>query len=83
MIMPWGEDQYIEGDDEEIVWEPDYLLPSEPATLEARAWNEDDTYDHEFPIRIWVEAPEHVPNWALIEEAAERLTQFVKRVMGE
>jgi hypothetical protein len=83
MIMPWGGDQYIEGDDEEIVWEPDYLLPSEPALLEARVWNEDDTYEHEFPIRIWVEVPERKPNWSVLEEGAKRLTNFVKRVMGE
>jgi hypothetical protein len=83
MIMPWGEDQWIQGDDEEIVWEPDYILPSEPAVLEARAWNEDDTYTHEFPIRVWVEPPERRPDWGVIEEGARRLAQFVQRVMGE
>jgi len=82
-IMPWGEDQYIEGDGETIVWEPDYVLASEPARLEARAWNEDDTYPHTFYIRIWVEAKPVKPRWDVIERGAEYISRFVRRVLGE
>jgi hypothetical protein len=82
-IMPWGDDQWLEGNGEVVTWEPDYILPSEPAALEARGWNEDDMFDHRFFIRVWVEPFKVKPDWGLLEEAAARLTQFVKRVMGE
>jgi len=82
-IMPWGEDQFIEGDDESIPWEPDYELTSEPAALQARAWNEDDAYPHTFYIRIWIDPTKVKPNWGLIEKGAEQISRFVKRVMGE
>jgi len=82
-IMPWGEDQWIEGDRETITWEPDYELPSEPAKLEARAWNEDDTYEHTFYIRVWVKKVKARPDWSLIEEACRAIIRFVKRVIGE
>jgi len=82
-IMPWGEDQWLEGDDETVPWEPDYELPSEPARLEARAWNEDDTYPHTFYIRIWVDPAKVKPDWSLLEEGARSMARFVKRVMGE
>jgi len=81
-IMPWGEDQYIEGDGETIDWTPDYQLPSEPATLEVRAWNEDDTYQHTFYLRIWIKKVKAQPNWPLIEEAATTIKRLVKRLIG-
>jgi len=82
-IIPWGDQQWIEGDMESIPWEPDYELPSDPTTLEARAWNEDDTYPHTFYLRVWVDPQKVKPNWQLIEEGARAIRQFVKRVMGE
>jgi len=82
-IMPWGDDQWIEGADETITWEPDYPLPSEPATLEARAWNEDDTYSHTFYMRVWVKPAKVTPNWTLIEQGATAIKRFVRRVLGE
>jgi len=82
-IMPWGEDQWMEGDGETITWGPDYVIPSEPAKLEARAWNEDDTYSHTFYIRVWVEARPVKPRWDIIERGAEHISSFVRRVLGE
>jgi len=82
-IMPWGEDQYLEGDGETITWEPDYELPSEPAVLEARAWNEDTAYEHTFYIRMWVKPTKAVPRWDIIEAGSEAIKRFVKRVLGE
>jgi len=70
-IMPWGEDQYIEGDGETITWDPDFLLPSKPAVLEARAWNEDEYYDHTFYMRFWIKPRKVMPDWNLLERAAE------------
>jgi len=54
-IIPWGDDQWLEGDDFDPKWDEDILLPSEPAELTAVAWNEDDTYPHTFYIWIWIE----------------------------
>jgi len=56
-IIPWGDGQDICGNAETLEWEDDYELPSEPAELEARAWNDDDTYDHTFYIRVWIRRP--------------------------
>jgi hypothetical protein len=81
-IMPWGKDQWIEGNGESIPWEPDYELPSEPARLEARAWNEDDTYSHTFFIRIWVDPGKSKPDWNKIEAGMEAIAKFVERVLG-
>jgi len=81
-IMPWGEGQWLEGDSETVPWEPDYPLPSEPAKLEARAWNEDDTYDHTFYIRVWVDPePSRLPVKLLVRvlDLAER---FLQRLLG-
>jgi hypothetical protein len=83
MIMPWGEDQYIEGNDEIITWEPDYLLPSEPATLEVRAWNEDEEYQHTFYIRIWVESEPVKLSTVQLNRTYTLLESFLRRVLGE
>ena len=82
-IIPWGEDQWLEGDGETIPWEPDYELPSDPARLEARAWNEDPANPHTFYIRVWVDPSRVKPRWDLVEKGAEAMSRFVKRVMGE
>jgi len=82
-IIPWGEDQWIEGDGETITWEPDYVLSSEPARLEARAWNKDEEYAHTFYIRVWVEAKPVKPRWDIIEQGAEYITKLAKRVLGK
>ena len=82
-IMPWGEEQWLEGDGETVTWEPDYQLPSEPAKLEARAWNEDDTFPHTFYVRVWVNTTRVKPRWDLIEQGSEAMARFVKRVLGE
>ncbi len=81
-IIPWGADQWLEGNDETILWEPDYELPSEPARLEARAWSEDDTYAHTFYIRIWVDPnPARLPVKLLVRilKLAEK---FLRSVVG-
>ena len=81
-IMPWGEDQWLEGNDETIPWEPDYELASEPARLEARAWNEDDENPHTFYIRVWVDPePARLPVKLLVKilNLAEK---FLRRVLG-
>jgi len=82
-IMPWGDDQWIEGADETITWEPDYELPSEPAILEARAWNESTKYSHTFYIRIWIKPTKVTPRWELIERGAQAITRLTKRILGE
>lgn len=82
-IMPWGEEQWIEGDSETLTWEPDYALTSEPAQLEARAWNEDVSYAHTFYIRVWVDPGRVRARWDLLEQGAQAMSRFVKRVMGE
>lgn len=81
-IMPWGEDQWLEGDSETVSWEPDYPLPSEPAALEARAWNEDDTYAHTFYIRVWVDPePSKLPV-NLMSRVLRLAESFLRRVLG-
>jgi len=82
-IMPWGDGQWLEGENETVEWAPDYPLTSEPAELEARAWNEDEAYAHTFYVRVWVDPGRSKPNWDIVEEGARRISEFVKRVMGE
>ena len=82
-IIPWGEDQWLEGDGETIPWEPDYELPSEPARLEARAWNEDTANPHTFYIRVWVDPePSRLPVKLLIS-VLKLAESFLRRVLGE
>jgi hypothetical protein len=82
-IIPHGEDQWIEGEDEPLEWDEDIEIPSEPTSLNADAWNEDDTYPHSFYIRIWVTKEKTVPSSSIQESAAQAMIKLVKRVLGE
>lgn len=82
-IIPHGEDQWIEGDDETLEWNEDFELPYEPISLTASAWNEDDTYPHSFFIRIWVSKEKAAASSGIQEKAAQAMINLVKRILGE
>ena len=53
-ILPCKKDTWLRGEDETLnldeFWDP----PEQPYELRAQGWNEDDTYDHAFYIRVVV-----------------------------
>jgi hypothetical protein len=82
-VIPYGEDEWITGDDETLEWTEDYELAGEPVSLTASAWNEDDTYPHSFYIRIWVTKEKTAPSSSIQESAAQAMVKLVKRILGE
>jgi len=82
-IIPEGAGEWIEGDDESPEWLEEIELPSEPASLNASAWNEDDTYPHSFYIRIWVTEEKAAASPGIQEKAAQAMIKLVKRILGE
>jgi len=81
-IIPWGDQEFIEGDDEVLEDEPNMALPGDPVSLEARAWNEDDTYPHSFLVRAWIRRPIEAVPADLTIEVLTRARDFFKRVLG-
>jgi len=81
-IIPWGDDEWIEGNDESIPWEENIELPYEPISWTAKAWNEDDTYSHTFYIRIWVEKEPRNPPVDLVTSAFKLIKTFLERIVG-
>jgi hypothetical protein len=82
-IIPHGEDQWIEGEDETLEWDEDFELAGEPVSLNASAWNEDDTYPHSFYVRIWVSKEKIAASSSVQEKAAQAMIKLVKRILGE
>jgi hypothetical protein len=81
-IIPWGDDEWIEGDNETLEWEPNYRLPSEPAELSLVAWNEDQLYDHTFYVRFWITPFEEYTEPSLARRATEKLEALLSRIIG-
>jgi len=50
----WPEETgtWLTGDDEVLEWEEYFELPTDPTTLVLEGYNEDDTYEHSFYIRL-------------------------------
>ena len=61
IIMPTNEDGFVSGDNNTIQGRFFIDLKKEINLIEIRVWNDDDTYDHEFIIRIGV-----LPKFALL-----------------
>jgi len=81
-VIPWGDDEYIEGDAETVPWEEELELRGEPVSLTLEAWNQDDTYEHTFYVRIWVEGKPRGPDNALLNTVLGRVEGFMERVLG-
>jgi len=82
-IIPWGDDQFIEGDGETFEYDPDRELPSEPAVLTLSAWNEG-LYPHTFYLKFWVQPKAmKVLDVELVNAVLRRLDRFLKWILGE
>ena len=53
-LLPAHADAWIRGEDESLSLDEWWDLVEQPITLRVQGWNEDDTYDHTFFIRIVV-----------------------------
>jgi len=53
-IQIWPEEKgtWLSGDDETMQWDEYFELPTYPTKLTLEAYNEDDTYEHSFVIRL-------------------------------
>jgi len=51
-IVPFEEEQWLEGDNESITFEPWWILPETPCRIVLEGYNEDDTYSHSFYVRF-------------------------------
>jgi len=78
-IFPYEAGTWLRGDDESISLRLNWRLPEPKTTLTLRGWNEDDTYDHAFYLRLEVaERLEEARPWqALLDFIA-----IIKRLMG-
>jgi len=51
-LWPEEKDTWITGDDETLVWDEYFDLPHDPTRLTLEGYNEDDTYEHSFYVRL-------------------------------
>jgi len=81
-IMPWGDNQNLHGNDESVTWEEGFELPSEPASLTAQAWNDDEENPHTFYLRVWVTPKPEVLPIELITRVLKLIEKFLSRIIG-
>jgi len=82
-IIPWGDDQWIEGDGEVFEYDPERELPTDPTTLTLSAWNEG-LYPHAFYVKFWVQRKTmKILDVELVNAVLRRLDRFLKRILGE
>jgi len=51
-LWPEETDTWISGDDEALEWNEYFELPDDPTRLTLEGYNEDDTYEHSFYVRM-------------------------------
>jgi len=51
-LWPEEKDTWITGDDETLAWDEYFDLPHDPTRLTLEGYNEDDTYEHSFYVRL-------------------------------
>jgi len=79
-IIPWGDGQDICGNAETLEWEDDYELPSEPAELEARAWNDSTRFSHTFYIRVWIRRRAEILAIQALNRVATGVLRLLRRL---
>jgi hypothetical protein len=70
-LYPSNPEARFSSSGETVMWAEDELLSTPPYTLEARAWNEDDTYPHTITVRVVFETV--AEQTSLVSEIAELL----------
>jgi len=78
-IFPYEAGTWLRGDDESFSVKLNWPLPEPKTTLTFKGWNEDDTYEHNFHLRLEVaEAVEEARPWRVIVA----FVAILKRLMG-
>jgi len=78
-IFPYEAGTWLRGDDESFSVKLNWPLPEPKTTLTFKGWNEDDTYEHTFHLRLEVaEAVEEARPWGVIAD----FVAILKRLMG-
>jgi len=78
-IFPYEVGTWLRGDDESFSVRLNWPLPEPKVTLTFKGWNEDDTYEHTFHLRLEVaEAVEEARHWRVIAD----FVAILKRLMG-
>ena len=77
-IVPYEEDQWIEGDSETVVFEPNWELPEHPCLLRLQGYNEDDTYEHSFYVRIETDYEEYARPYEILRD----FVKILKKLLG-
>jgi len=76
-IFPYEAGTWLRGNAESVSFRLNWLLPEPRTILTFKGWNEDDTYQHTFYIRVQV-SPEYRP---LPVELLTRVLHMVERFM--
>jgi len=78
-IFPYESGTWLSGNDESFNINLKWPLPESKITLILKGWNEDDTYDHTFYLRLEVaEQPEEARPWKILSD----FVQILKKLMG-
>jgi len=56
-LYPTNPEGSFASSSETVEWEEEYELSEPPYQLVARAWNDDDTYDHTITVRVVIREP--------------------------
>ena len=77
-IVPYEEDQWLEGNNEQVTFEPNWELPEHPCLLRLQGYNEDDTYEHSFYVRIETDYEEYVRPFEILRD----FVKIFKKLLG-
>jgi len=76
-LIPSTQGMSIRGDDEVVDFREYVVLPNDSNTLEVRAWNTDDTFDHTLHVRLSV-LPEDVLAFGTL---MSRVPDLVRKIL--
>jgi len=79
-LQLWPEESgtWLTGDDEAITWNEYFELPDDPTRLTLEGYNEDDTYEHSFYVRLMTLPKAIAYPWL----AVARFVKLFSRLIG-
>lgn len=80
-LYPSEPGEWFFGDDRVITFPDRYYISADPAVLDIYAYNSDDTYDHEFQLRIGLVSDPMLIKSFLPAEATEDLEKAIRDII--
>jgi len=81
-LWPTEPGTWFKGDDLEFEFEERWDLPEDPTVLRIEGYNEDDTYEHTFYIRLFILPPEEVSLVRALAELPRKIARAILRAFG-